>query len=73
MFLHSLGIMLAAGLAISDALEKSINTIANPKLKVQFNSLILENVFAAVSEVIANGGKIVANAFISATDERNEL
>lgn len=40
-FLYSIGMMLAAGLPMTDALAKSVNTINNPKLKVQFNSVIL--------------------------------
>ena len=40
-FFRSLGLMLAAGMPILDALPKALNTIANPVLKLQFEPLML--------------------------------
>ncbi len=40
-FLNSLGLMLAAGVDILDALPKSLKTIKNPNLRKQFDSVIL--------------------------------
>jgi len=40
-FFRSLGLMLAAGLPMTIALEKSVKTISNPLLSTTFNSVIL--------------------------------
>jgi len=40
-FLHTLGIMLSAGIPIQQALPNSVMTIANPLLRKQFNSALL--------------------------------
>jgi len=40
-FLHSLGLMLATGLPILEALPKSLNSISNPMLKNQFDPVVL--------------------------------
>lgn len=40
-FFHHLGLLLAAGLPMMDALPKAVNTMPNPCLRAQFNSVIL--------------------------------